>query len=201
MDGCQATRRIREREAQRCATAAGKRTPIVAMTAHALQDDRERCLAAGMDDYLAKPIDLAALADALKRWTGALAQDAAAAPNADVVPPDEIWDRAALADRLGGDLSALRKIVAAFLDDIPRQMQILKQALDEGDCDTAARQAHTVKGAAANVGGIVSSRIAADLEKIVRAGEREAARSRGSDLANALAALQSAMLRFRAEID
>jgi PAS domain S-box-containing protein len=201
MDGCQATRRIREREAQRCATAVGKRTPIVAMTAHALQDDRERCLAAGMDDYLAKPIDLAALADALKRWTGALAQDAAAAPNADVVPPDEIWDRAALADRLGGDLSALRKIVAAFLDDIPRQMQILKQALDEGDCDTAARQAHTVKGAAANVGGIVSSRIAADLEKIVRAGEREAARSRGSDLANALAALQSAMLRFRAEID
>jgi CheY-like chemotaxis protein/HPt (histidine-containing phosphotransfer) domain-containing protein len=127
MDGFEATAAVREWESDR-----GKRLPIVAVTAHAMEGDRTRCLEAGMDDYVSKPIDPEELEAAIHRWTG------------DVV--DFVPSRAL--DLAEGDETVLGSIVALFLEQTPERLAAIRTALDAGDASGMERTAHTLEGAA-----------------------------------------------------
>jgi HPt (histidine-containing phosphotransfer) domain-containing protein len=130
--------------------------PVVALTAHARPEDRTACLAAGMDDYLSKPLQPDKLAAALARWArGAAAADEKVV--GDEVPDapareTRVFDPTVLLDLLGGDAASVAEILGEFLEDVPRQLQALRAAFDDGELDAVRRQAHTVKGASANVG-------------------------------------------------
>jgi CheY-like chemotaxis protein len=143
MDGFEATRAIRaaEREHGR-----GRHVPIVALTANALQGDREHCLAADMDDYLAKPITKDAFVASLRRW------GAQAGP-----PTDGSIDAAALAelaviDGEPGQPSLLAELLDVFRQDVPVRLAAVRAALESGDTHGVRRGAHAFKGSCATLG-------------------------------------------------
>lgn len=170
MDGFEATRQIRNPQS----AVRNHKIPIIAMTAHAMKGDREKCLEAGMDDYISKPVAPQALAEALEKW---LAQAQEQEPVADAPagktesaegPP--VFDRQGLMARLMDDEDLVRMIVAAFLKDIPKQISVLKGYTVQGKAEQAGSQAHKIKGAAANVGGVALSAVAFEMEKAGQAG-------------------------------
>jgi PAS domain S-box-containing protein len=166
LDGYAATRRIRQ-------PGNGVRTPdlpIIAMTANAMQGDREKCLLAGMNDYLPKPVQPAALAEILSRWlpaSEAAPPPPAPAPTGPAAPA--IFRPEDLLQRLMDDADTARLILAGFLEDIPKQIQLLREYVASGAAAEATRQAHTIKGAAATVGAEALSAVAGALEQ---AGQR-----------------------------
>jgi two-component system sensor histidine kinase/response regulator len=173
MDGFEATRAIRSGETK----VPNPRIPIIAMTAHAMKGDRERCLEAGMDDYISKPISPQALAEALEKWLDLAHEQSprlpaprgAAEPTAGLL----VFDRPALLARLMGDEVLVKEITAGFLADMPKQIHMLKKLIDKGDAGSAGGQAHAIKGASANVGGLALSAVAHEMEKFGKAGRRE----------------------------
>jgi CheY-like chemotaxis protein/HPt (histidine-containing phosphotransfer) domain-containing protein len=179
MDGLEATRRIRDPQ-----TAIPNRSiPVIAMTANAMQGDQEMCLAAGMNDYIAKPVSPAALAGAIEKWLpeegGSRNEQAGNTESSLRTPPATlIWDRAAMLERLMGDEDLARTIREGFLNDIPQQIARLKEYLEAGDAASAARQAHTIKGAASNVGAEALRAVAFELEKAGQAGDLGAVNAR-----------------------
>jgi two-component system sensor histidine kinase/response regulator len=154
MDGLEATARIRQREGE---DQASRRLPIIAMTADAMHGDREKCLAAGMDDYLAKPVKQGELGTTLARWipgqsTPEGPQDPVAAePRA---PGPACVDAAVLADlrQLDRSCGLLSTLITHFLDDVPTRLATLQDALQQGDAGAVARVAHEVNGASGNLG-------------------------------------------------
>ena len=142
MDGLRATRAIREREKTR-----GGHTPIIAVTAHAMEGDRERCLAAGMDDYVSKPLRVAELFQAMVGVLP-LSQMARATPRAVIgsaVPPEL---EAAL-QAVDGDHALLEKVAALFLEQCPTLMAQIRKAIAGADGAAAAAAAHTLGGSLA----------------------------------------------------
>jgi len=154
MDGYEATKRIRN---QRAGTRhAG--IPIIAITADAMTGDRDKCLQAGMSDYIAKPVELRILADVLEKWLNTPASAVEVIPSAGQSPANTeavfnqmVFNHEDLLARLMGDKGLASKVIAGFLHDAPRQLCTLKKMLEEGDADGARRQAHTLKGAAATM--------------------------------------------------
>jgi two-component system, sensor histidine kinase and response regulator len=174
MGGLEATAAIRERE-----LVSGGRIRIVAMTAHAMKGDRERCLAAGMDGYLAKPIDPTLLYAALEHQANGVEPEAIAiapanAPSvlASATPP---IDRAALMERLGGDTQLLIDVVRVFLDDCPLRLAAIKAAVDSRNPELIRTTAHALKGAAANLSAQGLFEAAAMLERLGVEGRLEPA--------------------------
>ncbi len=168
MDGFEATRAIR-------ALPHGERLPIIAMTAHALQGDRERCLEAGMDDYVSKPVDPDALVAVLLRW---IARDRTPRRPAAPTParaalelelPAEIpgVDVATALARLGGNRTLLAQLLATFVGDHADTAREIADALEADDTDAARRIAHTVKGVAGNLGIVPVHAAAAALEPLL----------------------------------
>lgn len=153
MDGYEASRVIRRRDS------GAARIPIVAMTAGALDGDRERCLAAGMDDYLSKPVDPAQLAAVLRRWA-----PAGPAPREGRMSLDP--ERLAVLRGLGphDGRGVLPATSAAFRRDLPGRLAALERALDDGDEAELKLVAHTLKGAAANIGATAAAALCAELE-------------------------------------
>lgn len=181
MDGFEATRRIRKREASGTISSSSPHVPdpksdhsngshetcnskletrphipIIAVTANAMQGDRARCLAIGMDDYLSKPIKLDELRSALTRW--------ASAPSADAVvpgkqnptlttagPPREIFDPAKMYQNIGGDSELFVQLVCLFLDRHQTMLADIRTALADADSIAVERMAHTFKGTAGNL--------------------------------------------------
>jgi two-component system sensor histidine kinase/response regulator len=164
MDGFEATRAIRDGTAK----VPDRSVPIIAMTAHAMKGDRERCLEAGMDDYVSKPLMSLALSEVLEKWLSRVG-DASVLDTAAVLDGAEIFDRAAFLDRLMGDEDLVKEIANAFLEDMIAQLAMLKTHVAEGDADAAGGRAHTIKGAAANVGAMALSATAAEMERAARA--------------------------------
>ena len=168
MDGIEATAVIRRKE-----QASGRRTPIVALTAHAMQGDRERYLAAGMDDYLAKPLRPEALAEAIERFFG---DDASTPPS--LTPTKDagqvVFDRAALLARLDGDTSLLEELIGLFLQDVEQRLEHIRDAITSRDTQTVATEAHTLKGAASNIEALPIGRAAKQMEVDATAGDWEA---------------------------
>ena len=188
MDGYMATRLWRERER----AAGNEHLPIVAMTANAMAGDRERCLAAGMDDYISKPLDRAALAQLLRRWlpaaptetSSATATPAAEAPRpaSEAVPPTrvaaapEMPERMTtldaviigdLLDTMGGEFGDL---VRVYLEDAPQRIGQLEVAAATGDAAAQVAAAHTLKSSSANIGATALSDLARGIEHAARAG-------------------------------
>jgi CheY-like chemotaxis protein/HPt (histidine-containing phosphotransfer) domain-containing protein len=166
MDGFETTGAIRRKEKEK-----GGHMPIVAMTAHAMKGDRERCLEAGMDDYLSKPIQPKELIEVIERQLkGVRPAETDTAPNGQVEEP-EIFDRKVLLERLDGDEEIFKEIIVTFLDDAPNQIEKLKKALEEKDSKRVERQAHLLKGAALNIGGNGFQAAARELEEAGREGD------------------------------
>jgi len=141
MDGLEATARLRERE-----KATGRHLPVIAMTAHAMKGDRERCLAAGMDGYVSKPVqgnELIRAIDAVVE--GPPPAKPEPAPNG---KHGAGFDREAALARLEGDEELLRELVGIFLEDCPRLLQGMREALAQGDATALSRLAHKLKGSA-----------------------------------------------------
>ncbi|MCS6859992.1 MAG: response regulator [Abditibacteriales bacterium] len=145
MDGFEATRRIRAHANPRL-----RSLPIVAMTARAMTGDRERCLAAGMDGYVAKPLQPRELFEALEAASHQPVLPAAndtPAPEASPPAPQDIIDRAAILARVDGNVELLREIVSLFLNDCPRLMNEVHQAAARRDGQALERAAHALKSA------------------------------------------------------
>ena len=159
MGGFEATAAIRALEAERAAP----HLPIIAMTAHAMKGDRERCLAAGMDEYLTKPLD--------PRQLCALVEQMAGGGSADSLHGELLTMPSEVLARVGGDRELLAEISRLFVDDAPRHLENIRQALDARDGEALRRAAHGLKGAAANFDaeGVVSA--ARTLEEIGRTGK------------------------------
>ncbi|MCI0358437.1 MAG: response regulator [Planctomycetaceae bacterium] len=142
LDGLSATRRIRQREMR-----GGGHVPIIAMTAHALKGDRERCLESGMDEYVSKPIRERQLLAALR---GVLGEEGPLLPAdpADelIVPAEGVIDWNAALQTCSGDHALLRDIVQAFLEEQPGRIDEIRKAIDTADFELLNRAAHTIKG-------------------------------------------------------
>jgi two-component system, sensor histidine kinase and response regulator len=189
MDGFEATAAIRERE-----RSTGAHLPIVAMTAHAMKGDRERCLAAGMDEYLSKPIRADELYEMVERMAPAPAHGAAgdAEPTAPVPTPTEQasetkmdyqpldWQEAL--GRIGGSEAVLRDLAEVFLTEYPKMMADIRTALDAGSAADLRRTAHTLKGSAAVVAASPTVEAAQRLEKLGEAGHLGEAEATLADL-------------------
>jgi CheY-like chemotaxis protein/HPt (histidine-containing phosphotransfer) domain-containing protein len=177
LDGYEATAAIRRREG---GDLQGRHTPIIAMTANALEGDRERCLAAGMDDYLPKPVTTEKLVAVLQRWMPRDGSPAAGPEGADSgagVPDDggESIDQTVLAGLRGlqqpGAPDLLSQLIELFLGDAAPRLAGLAQAVAQGDAHALERQAHTLKGSSANIGARRLARLCEDLELLGRSGE------------------------------
>ncbi len=181
VDGYTATRVIRRREEQ-----TGRRTPIIALTAHALDGDREKCLAAGMDDYLSKPLRRAMVQDVLGRL-GELAP----APEAPAEDACDIFDPAPLHEI--GDPETEVALATMFLDQTADRLPAMREAIDAGDAGRLHGLAHGLKGSAATVGATRMSEIAKELCEIAAAGRTSGAQELHRDLSDALTQTRAAL--------
>ncbi|MGA8280667.1 MAG: response regulator, partial [Desulfobacterales bacterium] len=147
MDGYEAARAVRAAES-------GKdnehHIPIVAMTAHATKGDREQCLAAGMDDYLSKPISSGKLLDILRRFAnekyGTQAPTRVHDAGEEIHEPPTFIDKQLLRDAFDQDWEFFKEIVDLFMIDFPRMIDLLRETLKAGDAAAFSRNAHAVKG-------------------------------------------------------
>jgi CheY-like chemotaxis protein/HPt (histidine-containing phosphotransfer) domain-containing protein len=199
MDGLESTQCIRNPQS----AVRNHQIPIIAMTAHAMQGDREKCIGAGMNDYLTKPVSPQALVEALDKWLPK--EPAAAATKQAIGEPEEVvpvpakesevpvFDKADMMARLMDDEDLARKVAGGFLEDIPRQIEVLKGYLEAGDAPGAERQAHSIKGASANVGGQALRSVAFTMEKAGKAGDLESITARLPDLEVQFARLKAEM--------
>jgi CheY-like chemotaxis protein len=164
MDGFEATKAIRARE-----HAEGGHIPIIAMTAYATQGDQERCLASGMDGYVAKPFDAQTLLQTIHQvFVPVNRRPPKITPAAQ---PDLIFDREEALVRMEGDEQLLQELVAIFLVDAPRYLTELQRATTTRDIATLAHVAHTIKGAVANIGAHLTCSAALQLEQCAESGD------------------------------
>ena len=168
LDGFRTIAAIREQE-----RATGHHQPVIAMTAHAMSGDRTRCLDAGMDDYVSKPISAIAVSEALARVIegcraalDAAAQNAATSAEASYAPSP--FDFVAALAKFNGDRDFLDQLFVLFLDTAPEMMQSLKSAVEQRDLHAAGEAAHLIKGTVANFCAEPAYAAALTLEQICR---------------------------------
>jgi PAS domain S-box-containing protein len=168
MDGFEATQCIRSSRFP----ILNPNVPIIAMTACAMKGDREKCLDAGMDDYLTKPIQPEELAKTIARWISVGSCDVKTC-HAQARQTEEpvIFDRAVLLNRVNGDEEIVTEVMEVFLENVPQQILFLQEAIANGDGVLAVRQAHSIKGAAANVGAAALQEVACQMEETAKGGQ------------------------------
>ena len=197
MDGLEATRQICARWPH------GARPRIIALTANVMAEDRQECLAAGMDDFLAKPIRVDELVEALKKsqpLTGPVGLGEAPAPRQSVTDsssPSALLDPAAL-ERLremaGGDAAFLNEIFKTFLADAPGMLAEMRRSLERGDAATLRRAAHSLKSNTADFGATALSDLCRELEMMGKTGVLEGA-------AQKLASVEAEWAQVRAALE
>jgi signal transduction histidine kinase/ligand-binding sensor domain-containing protein/DNA-binding response OmpR family regulator/HPt (histidine-containing phosphotransfer) domain-containing protein len=197
MDGIEATREIRNPQS----AVLDHAIPIIAMTANAMQSDREQCIEASMNDYVSKPVSPHALADVLSRWLRKKKDGESEPQKAEPIPTPPlpsslpiVFDRAGLLERVTTE-EDLAEIVELFLDDFPRQIEALRCHLEARDALDVERRAHTIKGASAIVGGESLSAVAFEMEKAAKTGDLESVATRMDDLDSEFDRLKEAMTK------
>jgi len=187
MDGFEATRGIREREEQGEVLGAGSgRLPIVALTAGAISGDRERCLDAGMDEYLCKPIDPRQLLETIDSQlsSAAAAEEPAVdesdepqarsdSPDPDAADAPAPFDLAALLQRSMGQRGFVERVLTKFETKAREDLESIEQGVQAGDAERIAFLAHGLKGAAANLSAEALRDVAAKMERVSRSGDLE----------------------------
>ena len=207
MDGLAATAEIRKRERE-----TGAHVPIVAMTARAMEGDRESCLEAGMDGYVSKPIRSATLVEEMDRMieehgiavgsdipTGDGVGDGKACDTAGCergVPGGQTIDLARALEQVDGDLELLAEIVNIFIEDCPKMMSGIEDALDRADAEALARSAHTVKGCVGNFGANGAFESALTLEEVGRRGSVDGGREVFEELTALVERLKTELVDF-----
>jgi two-component system sensor histidine kinase/response regulator len=192
MNGLDATRRIREGEAN------GVRIPIIAMTAHAMKGDRERCIDAGMDAYVAKPIRADALWEAIDQLVPA--DGAAIGGNVGRRPPDAgAFDHAALLSCANGDLDLAHELADIFLATSPALLAEIRGAVARADRDTLERAAHSMKSAISYFANAAGMAAAARLEQMGCTGELTSADTVAATLEQNVKRLVAALGTFNKE--
>jgi two-component system, sensor histidine kinase and response regulator len=183
INGFEATATIREKE-----RATGIHIPIIALTAHALKGDRERCIDAGMDEYVAKPIEAQRLFEVIE----AAVRHSEQTSNNGRLHPSE-FDVDAVLKNFDGDVELVRKLVDVFADSSGVQLSGIRDAIERGDCQTVEFASHSLKGAVANFRAQAAADAAARLEQM----------GRGKDLSDAYAAfdiLETEIERLKREL-
>ena len=189
MDGYKATQSIRQGDSGD----EYRKIPIIALTANAMQGDKEKCLASGMNDYMSKPIDAVELKHVLIKWM--LNSDSSEGPDTVVAEkPLIVWDQVAAMRRVGGKKKRLKILIDLFLASIPENRDELKQAFDQQDAGRIAKVAHTLKGVAGNLGADALMSISAETEQLAKSNDLVAAKAAYNLL---LARLDQLELEFR----
>ena len=209
MDGLEATAAIREKEQSN-----GRHQLIVAMTAHAMKGDRERCLEGGMDDYLAKPIQATALIQKIEELAAAAVEAEASLPDdvgAETLAAGDLWtmtqpgpahtgsdtsaifDTARILANVDGDQEVLQQIVELFLEDSQVVLAQIRDAIEREDTETLTCSAHSLKGAVSNFGAQCAFRAAKKMESLGRNGDLEGARNGLAWLEDEVHRLQDAL--------
>ncbi|MCP4217228.1 MAG: response regulator [bacterium] len=172
MDGLEATRIIRSADSQ----VMDRDIPIIAMTANVFKEDREDCTASGMNDFIPKPVDPQMIAHVIDKW---LLKHDVPLPAVGIQPDftigEKIFDSVGLLKRMMGNKELVRKIIQAFLEDIPNNIRMLRDALDEGDVGRSRHYAHAIKGTAGNSGGIALAQLAQQIERFCAAEDLDSA--------------------------
>jgi len=202
MDGLAATRRIREHEAE----LGTGRTPIVAMTAHAMDGDRERCIDAGMDDYAAKPIDGERLRAVLAAWTCdmAEAQCGGDVPTPEIEAPDrplcspdaKVFRFDKLHRNCGDDEEFAAEVTAVFLRTAPQSLARIEAATDTGDAAAVELAAHALNGTSGTIGAERFQSVCQEIERMARSGSVAGVRALLSTAAAELHALEAILTDF-----
>jgi PAS domain S-box-containing protein len=187
MGGFEATAILRQRE-----RGTDRHIPVLALTAHAMKGDRERCLRGGMDGYVAKPIQA-------RELYLAIAELLPASPVREIEAGPTIIDRGEALEHVGGDPELLHELVEVFLQDCPRMMDETREALQAGDALKLKRAAHSLKGAVGILGGKAAFEAALRLETIARQGDLSQADAAWQALQAALEQLQHALTALRVQ--
>jgi CheY-like chemotaxis protein/HPt (histidine-containing phosphotransfer) domain-containing protein len=200
MDGFEATAEIRKRDLQD-----GIHTPVIAVTAHAMKGDRERCLAAGMDDYVSKPVRSEDLKAALDRWLQKapppqLEGPARPAPPPALAPVKEAFNMQEALARVDGDRELLGEMAALFLEEYPRFLAQIQEAISKKDSSALSYAAHTLKGSVGNFAANAAFDAAFILERIGRQGDLTQAPAALAQLETTLTQLMPALTKLTVEL-
>ncbi|HEX3747915.1 MAG TPA: response regulator [Bryobacteraceae bacterium] len=194
MDGYQTSREIRNR----ASAVRDHAIAIVALTAAAMDGDRQKCFAAGMNGYLPKPLRFQALRQAIEQWSGS--GTAASAPPTGDRPPTTSstapFDRDEFTGSVMGSEDLARRIVRGFVEDMPRQIARLAQAVSDGDAGRVTLLAHSIKGAAASLSSYEMRQASEILERQGRTGNLTAASPAVEELSASFDRARAAMERF-----
>ncbi|MFB2919379.1 GAF domain-containing hybrid sensor histidine kinase/response regulator [Aerosakkonema funiforme] len=218
LDGYETTKRIRAQEGD------DRHTVVIALTAHAMREDRQKCLAAGMDDYLTKPVSMHELSVAIERWMhkydeGRKIVDKKLSVeniNSQLQPPvnphihselptqtyeEEIIDRDRLNEITRGSSEFQLELLQAFMEDAPTYIEEAKQALLSGDAQTLARRAHQIKGGSATVAIRFMPDLALTLQKQAELNQLDGADLIITDMENILESVKTFIANWESVID
>ncbi|MFZ4617496.1 MAG: PAS domain S-box protein, partial [Rectinemataceae bacterium] len=206
MGGMEVTRRIRDKGS----VVLDHEIPIIAMTARAMKGDREACLEAGMNDYLSKPVQPRALAEAVQRWLpgkdgrgrspagregqAPIPEDAGAASREAPAHP-LVFDTLDLRERMLGDKALIKFAITCFLRDVPAQIRKLRGHVEAGAAGEAELMAHSIQGSAANISGLALRVVAMELEQHGRNGDLAALRQGLGEVERQFEKLREALLK------
>lgn len=189
MDGLTATRTIRKAE-----RISGSHIPIVAMTAHAMKGDKQICLNAGMDGYISKPVTSREIEDMIASIFGMQSIRPKALPDP-VAPPSTAWDPLKALQKVDGDETLLRELIQIFLQESPRQLSKLGQAIEGSDRHAIERTAHGLKGELKYLGLIEAAQQACEFERMGREGDLHHASERFHTFQAEIRSVTAAMQR------
>ena len=175
--------------------------PIIAMTAHALKGDREKCLEAGMDGFVSKPIHPESLFEELSKHKISTPEPARTEPVGPVPAPRiGVIDGPDLLNRVGGDAELLTELLSVFRVDCRLQLHVLHEAIAAGEAEAVERRAHCLKGTLANLAAVRGRELAGELEQMGRSRSLEGAAEKSAELEQEITLVEQALAELCQEV-